>query len=137
MTGLPAYPDPERAVGDLLAALVAGGAVGSETPKGLQSLVPYIRITRTGGSDNLVTDTATISVDVFAADLDDAKDIAGQALQILTTPVSLGGVPKQTDHGTIDTAVTDVGPQTLPPADSDNLRLVVASYRVSMRRASG
>jgi hypothetical protein len=125
---LPDWPDAERAVGDFLSVL---GTTGSETPAALQSSLPYLRITRTGGSDDhRVTDTASISVDVFAADAGTAKSVAGQARQMLLTRL-----PAATDHGVIDWAVTQAGPATLPPTDSDSLRLAVASYAVSMRYA--
>jgi hypothetical protein len=127
---LPGFPDAEGAVIGLLAGLVADGSIGSETPEDLESAAPFIRVTRTGGGDDMVTDTATVSVDVFAASGDDARSVAEQARATLTLPVSMGGVPK----GSIDRAVTVTGPASLPPTDSDNLRLVVASYRVSMRR---
>lgn len=125
---LPDWPDVERALGDFLAGL---GTCGGETPKTLQSDVPYLRITRTGGSDDhMVTDRASVSVDVFAASRSDAKTIAGQVRQML-----LNELPAATDHGILDRATTQAGPTPLPPTDSDNLRLAVASYLVSMRLA--
>jgi hypothetical protein len=127
------YPDAERALGDLLADL---GTTGSETPSTLQSDLPYIRLTRTGGSDDLVTDTSTVSVDVFAASADDAKATAEQIRQRLTWGPFISDVPFNTAHGLIDRARTNVGPFMLAPTDSDNLRLCAASYIVSMRRAS-
>jgi hypothetical protein len=128
---LRAFPDVERAVCDLLAGL---GATGTETPAGLQSQLPYIRVTRTGGSDDRVTDTATVSVDVFAADATTAKAVAGQARQRLTMGPFLSDVPFGTGHGRIDRARTVTGPQMLPASDGDNLRLAVASYSVALRR---
>jgi hypothetical protein len=123
------YPDVERVLADLLASY---GTCGTETPRDLQSQVPYIRVTRTGdaGSDR-VTDRATVSVDVFAASADDAKEAAGQIRQLL-----LWGLPAQTGHGQLDWGRLDAGPSLLPPTDSDNLRLVTAGYTVSMRRTA-
>jgi hypothetical protein len=121
------YPDVERVLADLLSAY---GTCGTETPQNLQSEVPYIRLTRTGdaGSDR-VTDRATVSIDVFAANADDAKNAAGQIRQLL-----LWGLPAETDHGQLDWGRLNTGPSLLPPTDSDNLRLVTSGYTVSMRR---
>lgn len=123
------YPDVERVLADLLAGF---GTCGSETPQSLESEVPYIRLTRTGdaGSDR-VTDRATVRVDVFAADLDDAKDTAGQIRQLI-----LFGLPAKGAHGQLDWGRLNTGPSALPPTDSDNLRLVTAGYTVSMRRTA-
>lgn len=128
---LPVFPDVAHALCDLLADL---GTCGTETPKALQSSLPYIRVTRTGGADDLVTDKANVSVDVFAANADDAKSVAEQARQRLTLGPFLAGLEYRTAHGRIDKARTAVAPQLLPPTDSDNLRLAVASYQIEMRR---
>jgi hypothetical protein len=125
------FPDAERAVCDLLSSL---GTTGTETPAALQSEVPYIRVTRTGGSDDEVTDTATVSVDVFAADADTAKATAEQVRQRLILGPFSSDASFITDHGRIDRARTLAGPQVLPPTDSDNLRLAVASYSITLRR---
>lgn len=125
------FPDAERAVCDLLGDL---GTCGTETPKALQSELPYIRVTRTGGSDDLVTDAANISVDVFAASLDDAKAAAEACRQRLILGPYRSDASFVTDHGRIDKARTLSAPLPLAPTDSDNLRMVVASYQVSTRR---
>lgn len=129
MTVLAPYADIERVVCEALGAF---GAAGTETPQALQSELPYIRVTRTGdaGSDR-VTDRASVSIDVFAADADDAKDIAGRIRQLL-----ISGLPVVTEHGQLDWGRLSTGPSLLPPTDSDNLRLVTAGYTVSMRRTA-
>lgn len=130
-SGLPSWPDVERAVCDLLAAL---GTCGLDTRPSLQATLPYLRVTRTGGSDDGITDAATVSVDVFAPGASLAKQVAEQARQLL-----IGGSPgalpaRATGHGVVDRVITVTGPVRLPPTDSGGLRMVVASYRVSMRR---
>lgn len=128
---LPGWPDAERAVCDLLSSL---GTTGTETPQALQSEVPYIRVTRTGGSDDLITDNANISVDVFAADASTAKSVAEACRQRLVRGPYRSDASFVTDHGIIDRARTLSAPLSLPPTDSDNLRLAVASYEISVRR---
>lgn len=128
---LTVFPDAEHAVCDLLADL---GTCGTETPASLQSALPYIRVARTGGADDLVTDTASVSVDVFASGATEAMAVAEQARQRLTLGPFLAGLQYRTAHGRIDRARTVAAPQQLPPTDSDNLRMAVASYRIEMRR---
>lgn len=132
MTELAVYPDVPHAVCDLLADLAGGADI--EIPADLQSRVPWIRVTRTGGQSNRVTDTASLVIDVFAENADDAQDIAKQVLERLVRGPFLSGVSFRTAHGQIDKARVNVSPALLPPTDSDNLRLVTATYTVSVRR---
>lgn len=126
MTTPLAWPDAELALCDLLADLAT---CGTETPGTLQQQLPYIRVTRTGGADDrMVTDRATVSVDVFAADSGTAKQLAETIRQRL-----LNGLPAATAHGVLDYAATSVAAIQAPPTDSDNLRLAVASYIISAR----
>lgn len=120
------WPDVERALGDFLSDL---GTTGTETPLTLQTSVPWIRITRTGGTDDRITDRASVSIDVFAQNASDAKQAAHQIRERLLTRL-----PAATGHGQLDWASTTTGPTSLPPTDSGRLRLAVASYTVSMRR---
>lgn len=134
MTTLTAYPDVAHAVCDLLASLPGVNGADIETPKNLQSQVPWIRVTRTGGTSDRITDTATLVVDVFAAGATQAQAIANQALQRLIRGPFLSDVSFRTEHGQVDRARVNVSPALLPPTDSDNLRLVTATYTVSVRR---
>jgi hypothetical protein len=127
------FPDAERAVCDLLAGL---GSAGTETRPSLQGTLSYLRVTRTGGSDDGITDISTVSVDVFAASAGQAKAVAEQARQLLTGRIGL--LPaRATAHGVVDRVTTITGPARLPATDSAGLRMVVASYRVSMRKQEG
>ena len=129
---LTVYPDVPHAVCDLLAGLANGADI--ETPADLQDQVPWIRVTRTGGQSDLITDTASLVIDVFAAGATEANAIAAKILQRLIRGPFRSDVSFQTAHGQVDKATVSVGPTLLPPTDSDNLRLVTASYNVSMRR---
>lgn len=130
MPDLAPFPDPERALGDLLADL---GTTGNKTTVTLQDTLPYIRIRRTGGSDDEITDSATVSADVFAADADAAKALAERIrARLISGPFA--GTSFRTGHGVIDRAATAVAPQLIPATDSANLALAVASYRITMRR---
>lgn len=136
MTDFADWPDAARAVGDLLAPLVAAGSVGGETPAALQSLVPFIRVTQSSSTDDGVTERAHLTVAVFAADATAARALAGQVRQTLIRPVSQGGPGRGTAHGRLDLITADSGPVLLPPTDSDNLRQAVAGYTVTSRKES-
>lgn len=124
------FPDFARAVLDVLADL---GTVGTETRPGLQTSLPYIRATRTGGADDRFTDTADVEVSAFTTDATTARQLADQIrARLLTGPVA--GRSFDTGHGRIDQVRTITGPVPVPPTDSDNLRQVTASYQVSGRR---
>jgi hypothetical protein len=125
MTVLAPFPDVERAVGDLVTGL---GTAGSETNITLQSTLPYIRIRRLGGSDDRVTDAARVDVHVYDTNATSAKEISEQIRQRLISG------PSMTAHGVIDRAWTEIGPQTIPADDTADIRQVVATYRISMRR---
>lgn len=124
MTVLAAFPDIERILGDLLADL---GTVGSETNIDLQTRLPYIRVHRIGGADDRITDPARVDIDVYAADATAAKAVTETIRQRLISG------PSATAHGIIDRAWTESGPQTAP-TDDPNLRRVITTYRISMRR---
>jgi hypothetical protein len=51
------FRDAELAVCDLLAGL---GTAGTDTRPSLQGTLPYLRVTRTGGSDDGITDISTV-----------------------------------------------------------------------------
>jgi hypothetical protein len=124
-TPLAAFPNVERAVCELLEGL---GTVGTETNADLQDSLPFILVAVVGGSDNRISDLPRVDVRVYAAGATQAKTIAETARQRL-----IAG-PHATTHGVLDKARTEVRPQILPYEDSENLRLVVATYRISLRR---
>jgi hypothetical protein len=124
MTALSAFPDVERVLGDLFSDL---GTIGSETDIDLQSSLPFIRVRRIGGTDNRVTDATRVDVDVYATDATSAKTLTELIRQRLISG------PSATAHGVIDRAWTESGPQTAP-TDDQNIRRVIATYRISLRR---
>lgn len=122
---LGAFPDVERAVCDLLDDL---GTVGTETGADLQDTLPFILVVVIGGTDNRISDLPRVDVRVYAGGATQAKGIAETVRQRL-----IAG-PNATAHGVLDKARTEVRPQVLPAADSENLRMVAATYRISLRR---
>ncbi|GAA1457014.1 hypothetical protein NE857_09160 [Nocardiopsis exhalans] len=121
------WPDAEETVAWVLARLTPGRDVVS-VMNGLPADLPLIRVTRIGGSDDLVTDTARVEVVVYAATRAEAHALAERARSLL-----LPG-RHQTPHGGIDHVFTEVGPHERPTAEPRRVRRWGAVYRVSARR---
>ncbi len=121
------WPDAEETVAWVLAPLTPGREVVSVV-HGLPIDLPLIRVTRVGGSDDGVTDTARVEVVVYSSTRAEALGLAERARARL-----LPG-RHRTLHGGIDQVVTEVGPHEQPTADPRRVRRWAALYRVSARR---
>jgi hypothetical protein len=125
MADLPPFPDVEDLLSEAFTDL---GETGSETPDDLQDHLPFIRITRIGGSDDRRTDTSRVDVDCFGATRAQAWQIARAVQQrLISGPTHVPGT------GLIDRARTELGPRRAAHPDQ-NVRRVLATYRVSARR---
>lgn len=132
--------------GDLhQASVVAVRAAGSfpveaRTPKNLQDTLPFVRVTKPSGSDDRITDRATIDVDVFAGTRVEALRIANVIREHLTSQPHRAQIPEGVM--VLDRARTLISPFEPPPPSptSDgtvmdpNIRRVAASYSISARR---
>lgn len=118
------FPSAQRAVAEVLAGF---GSTGSRVPADLLGSLPFIRIQRTGGPDDLVFDSARVSIDVFTA-TDAESDSLSEAVR-----QHLLAVPHRTSVGLIDLVTTITGPAEIPWGDLD-VRRYNASYTVSSRR---
>jgi len=121
------YPDTEAVLVDLLLDLADGGA-GTVTPNDLQDVMPYLRVKRFGGLDDLWTDAALVSVDAFAGDRTTAHTLAEAVRQRLLT------FPHTLDGATIDRVTTTAGPSEVAWSDDQSVRRFTATYRVTVRR---
>lgn len=132
MAGTRGFPDLELALLDHLADLVGGDEhTGNETPDDLQGRLPFLRVTRIGGSDDGLTDSAEVDVEVVAPTRRVAWTLAELVRERLTArPFRVGTV-------VIDRATTTVSPFQ-PPAVTAGVRLVryAASYTVRVRRTA-
>lgn len=129
MPVLASWPTAARVTGDVLAGLgTVVGETGTDLLSQLQNGNKVIRVRRIGGADDRVTDVARIDVRVYAVSLSDAEDTSESARQRLISG------PSRTDHGVLDRAETEVGPQEIPSPDPERYRVVSATYRVSVRR---
>ncbi|MCO6011415.1 hypothetical protein NE236_41345 [Actinoallomurus purpureus] len=132
MPELGPFPDVERAVMDLLADLVTDPAdVGTRIPADLQTRLgagrKVIRVRCIGGDDDRFTDYPRVDVEVYASTRAVAMPLAETIRQRLISR------PRQTAFGVIDRATTEVRPQEISYDDPD-VRMVTATYRMSLRR---
>lgn len=128
MSDLPGFPDIETAVCDALADLVGGTShTDTVTPANLQSMLPFIRVRRFGGADNLFTDQARVDVEYFASTRDLAWAGAEAVRQrLISHPLRVGTV-------VIDKVTTTSAPIEVP-WDDPKIRRVTAAYTASARR---
>lgn len=124
MVTLAAFSDVEAVLRELYGDLAR---VVTRTGTDLQQNLPTIRVRRLGGGGTRFTDTPRVDVQVFAATVVEAKGIAETCRQRLVSG------PSRTSVGIVDRVEVEVGPREVPYADQD-LRLVAATYRISLRR---
>lgn len=126
MADLAVWPDVHDVL-FLLFADLCDNVVGPKRPPSYQDLMPLVRVRRLGGSDDRITDTARVDVEVYAATYATARDLAGACQQRLLNR------PHITAAGSIDTVTTESSPAEIPH-DDQAVRLVAATYRISFRR---
>lgn len=120
-------PDVE-AVLNPWAEATLGATAGAETPDDLENELPFIRIERGGGADEMFSEHPRVFVDVFASTADEARTLANslrKALLFLRGPVN-GAV--------IRDVRCDSGPSRQPWANPAVHRRG-ATYTVSLRDA--
>lgn len=123
------YPDIEDL---LVAALAEFGSCGSHFPptRKLAASLPFIRVRRLGGGDDLRTDKPRIDVEVAATTRAEAMRIALAVQQRLISGwLSVPGL------GLMDRARTEMGPQEVIDADP-HTRHIVATYECHTRRSA-
>jgi hypothetical protein len=119
------FPDVEVAVLDLLAATFPNN--GTVTPADFTDVLPFVRVNRYGGTDDRITDAASVAVDVFSDHRSGARDGAEQVRQLL-----LAG-PHAVDGAVLD-RVTTVSAPVEASWDNPAIRRWTATYRVTARR---
>lgn len=118
------WPDPDAVFRDALTDLAQ---TGTRTPDPM--VLPFIRASRIGGTDDRVTDVARMAVTVFAATLAEAKTVIAQVRQRV---IADGGMV--TDSGAVDRGRTETGPNETGTNDPAQVRAMGAIFRVSLRR---
>lgn len=124
------FADMAGMVAHLLVAVAAPERVGITTPDDLSGLLPFVRVTRSGGPRDRINDFARLAVDVFADDYDGgfalAEDIAAflEPGRLIYGPV------------VIDRVAVDSAPQEVAPWAPGIFRFE-AAYTVVSRRHRG
>ncbi|MEU5259020.1 hypothetical protein [Amycolatopsis sp. NPDC021455] len=121
---LGAFPDIEDLAMELLEP---AGPTVLATPEVITP--PLIVIRRTGGFDDVITDTPRIQVDVFGSTRRQAADLAETCRQIILASPATG-----IGHASIDQAWTETAP-TFVAYDDRNTQRYVATYGLALRRA--
>ena len=133
MTDLAPFPDAEQAVCDLLADLVTVTYAGQRSLATIRAgQLPALRAVRTGGTDDVFTDSPVVAVAVFGDDADGVKTIMEAARQRAVSLRTAAG-----DSSPFDGAVTLTGPQLVTPQDATVTQCATASFRFSIRRPAG
>ena len=121
------FPDAEAVVIELVES-VSPGSVFTELPESF--VAPAIRVQRTGGSDNGVTDYPFVEITSFGASRAKAWEMDALVRQLV---LASGG---SVHAGVlVDSARTMTPPQQLPDPRFD-VRVVTSSYRIGFRRTS-
>lgn len=125
---LPPFPNPERILVADFEALAAGRwHAGGVTPRDLGSRLPFAALRRSGGPSDNVNDYPFLTVEVHAATIADATDVAEEIRQRLLS----GSIANE--HGQIDRALC-TSAHTEIPAEDPALRRIVTVYRLTCRR---
>jgi len=122
------YADAEA----LLVAYLAPVATTSvELPNAAQDQMPFIQVTRIGGQDDYITDTANVDLDCYGKSRRQASDTARAAqalmMQLRRTRVTVAGSPVL-----VDTVEQILGPTWVNFQD-EHLQRYVMTYAVSSR----
>ncbi|MGQ0774549.1 MAG: phage tail termination protein [Pseudonocardiales bacterium] len=120
---LPPFPDAETVVLELLAA-VAPTVTATADPL----ILPVIRVQRVGGADDGISDNPRIEVACYGATRAQAWQMAERCRQLV-----LAGAMTTVAGALIDKAATET-PAVQLPDDSPDVRRVVGTYRLVMRR---
>lgn len=126
MTAAPLFADVEQLV-VLLLADALDCRVSTELPAHIETVLPVVRVSRTGGPDDKITDSARIDVETFHSDRGRSWDLAQQAREAMHAAAHtvVGG-------RLIDTVDTETAPMWIDYAN-DSVRRYTATYRVTSR----
>lgn len=120
------FPDAQAVLVDLLEQFTGPGRTDTETPDNLLEVLPFIRVLRSGGLSDRVSDHARVEVDVFATTYAQAEETAEAVRQYLI------GTPLRSGPAVIDRVQCDQGPVEKPWAPG--IRRFGATYSIVSRR---
>lgn len=125
---LAAFPDVEYELCRLIPDAVSGVKADTVTPADWTGNLPFCRVTRTGGGDDRITDTAFITVEFFAATRTAAMAGFEAVRQYLT---------QEETPGVFDTiTAASGGPKDIPWNDANTPRRLIGEFVATTRRQS-
>lgn len=121
------YADVETLLVAYLAAIPGVTGTSVDLPQNIRTRLPFIQVNRVGGSDNYITDTATVDVDTFHNTRSEASALSRvvHAAMMKLRHTSVNGV-------LVDSVETVTGPQWISYED-ENLQRYVATYQIDSR----
>lgn len=121
------YADVEALLVIYLAGIPDVTGTSVELPANILTRLPFIQINRVGGSDDYITDSATVDVDVFHSTRAEASALARvvHAAMMRLRHTAVNGV-------LVDSVETVTGPQWINYED-ENLQRYVATYQIDSR----
>lgn len=123
---LPAFPDAELLMVDLLAPL--GVDVGVETPA---SFVRFVRALRTGGTDDGITDSPILGVTTYAPTRAESQLLTRGVARLIAEAAATEVAGTLIDYTSVYT-----GPIEQPDQNPD-IRAVTTYYVIEYRRPKG
>lgn len=121
------YADVEALLVVYLAGVPGVTGTSVDLPANVLTRLPFIQINRVGGSDDYITDSATVDVDTFHSTRAEASALARvvHAYMMRLRHTAVNGV-------LVDSVETVTGPQWISYED-ENLQRYVATYQIDSR----
>lgn len=121
------FADVESLLVVYLASTPGVTGVSVDLPPNVRTRLPFIQVNRVGGSDDYVTDSATVDVDAFHATRAEANTLARvvHAAMMRLRHTAVDGV-------LVDSVETITGPMWVSYED-ENLQRYVATYQIDSR----
>lgn len=127
------YPDVEQLLvawlkTELSLTGVITGDIPEDVPSNIDYLVPFIVVSRFGGTDRVLSlDNPRVDVDCFAATRDTAKALGERVRRAIRVVL-----PRQILDGAVITRTATFSPPTVVAWDSGPVRRVSAAYEIGV-----
>lgn len=121
------YADVEQVLVAYLPAAIPSLTASVETPNTLLQSLPFVQVTRIGGGDDYITDSAIVDLDIFSTSRANASALARLVHDAMMhlRHTAVGGV-------LIDHVETETGPMWVNYQD-ENVQRYVSTYRIESR----
>ena len=120
------YTDVEELLVAYLSAKFPSYRICTELPA--QITQTTVQVVRIGGFDSAAIDTATVSVDIYAADRGTANDASG----IVRAALNNGALAGYTNGSATVATISTIGGPGWRPYDDTDVRRIGATYAISV-----